>query len=142
MNLFRPRQVEDAEARQEVARLRGELELVQSAMRQLETEVIGMHDQVRRWMRRAVAAERAVARNQETATNGNGHEPAPETPAAPPPAALSRLTLRGARNRIAARRRLESEAAYLRQVSEGAPAVSPGAPGDEPVPPGADPEKE
>jgi len=105
-----------------VTRLRDELERVQSVVRQIETEVVGMHDQVRRWMRRAVAAERAVVRNQEPAVSlphVNGHAtPAPRTPST-----ISRLSLRGARARIAARRRLEADAEVLREVSEGAPST-------------------
>jgi hypothetical protein len=120
VNLFGPRKVVDDDARAQLARLRDELVSVQSVVRQIETEAIAMHDQVRRWMRRAVAAERSVSRNQEPpAVNGHGQA----TPAMLPPAALSRLNLRGARNRIAARRQLEMEQEFLRRVSEGAPAL-------------------
>ena len=128
MPLFGPRKVEDdgaraalAELRVELTELRAELTRAESVVRQIEAEVIGMHDQVRRWMRRAVAAERAAERNQEP--TGIGHDgqpeatPAPRTSAAP----LSRVTLRGARARIAARRQLEAQTAMLRRLSEGAP---------------------
>lgn len=48
-------------------------------MRALETEQATLHDQVRKWMRRAIAAERAAERNQEPDPKG------PETPATPAP---------------------------------------------------------
>jgi chromosome segregation ATPase len=133
--LFGPRQFADSQARDELTRLRDELTRVESVVRQVEQEVIDMHSQVRRWMRRAVAAERAVERNQEPSTNGHGSQPVEVTPAQPTPARpFSRITLRGARQRIAMRQRLEREQAFLRQVSEGAPspdtvpAVEPPAP--------------
>lgn len=106
MNLFGPRKVIDEDARAEAARLGDELARVESVVRQIETEVAGMHDQVRRWMRRAVAAERAVERNQEPHANGF----AAVTPASPAaPAAPARLSMRGARARIALRKRFEFE---------------------------------
>lgn len=58
------------------------VERVERAFRLLEIEQATLHDQVRKWMRRAVAAER---RNQDPAT-----EP-PGTPAAPPSRDLSAL---------------------------------------------------
>lgn len=61
---------------------------LESTMRQLELEQIEMHDGVRRWMRRAVAAERAAGRNQERSGTA-----APDVTPVPPP------TLRGARLR-------------------------------------------
>jgi hypothetical protein len=120
--LFGPRKVIDPEAREELVRLRDELVRVESVVRQFETEVSGMHDQVRRWMRRAVAAERAVERNQEPHANGNGPVPS-VTPASPAPAAApySRLAMRGARARMAMRRKIEAESEFLRSL-QGNPA--------------------
>lgn len=117
MGLFGNRQAVDTTARAEIAALRDELTRTQSFIRQLEQEQVGLHDQVRRWMRRAVAAERAAERNQEQRPHVNGHVAA-VTPAPASPAAGSRLTLRGARARIAMRRRLEFEAEQLRRVQE------------------------
>lgn len=120
MPLFGSRQAVDEAAREEVARLRDEITRVQSVVRQIEAEVVGMHDQVRRWMRRAVAAERVVERNQDPHPNGAGDPNGSAAPPAPPPrAANSRINLRGARARIVYRRRLEAEAALLRHVSGG-----------------------
>lgn len=82
----------DEDAR--LSRLEGEVVKLASALRQLETEQITMHDQVRRWMRRAVAAERAV----ELA-----HEPHPDAPTTPGPAPRPQMNLWGARARRAAR---------------------------------------
>ncbi|HKW42521.1 MAG TPA: hypothetical protein VJN39_14830 [Gemmatimonadales bacterium] len=86
----------DASLIQRVTVLEAELSKTQSVVRQLEGEQLLMHDQVRKWMRRAVAAERAVERNQEPAEDG--------TPA--PPARRVRLSkglLWGARARRLAR---------------------------------------
>ena len=68
---------------------------LESLLRQLETEQLTLHDQVRKWMRRAVAAER----NQERSTLGAA--PAPATPPAPP--SRSTRGMWGARARIAMR---------------------------------------
>lgn len=122
MRLFGPRQAVDETARAELAQLRDEVVRAQSVVRQIEQEAIAMHDQVRRWMRRAVAAERAVLRNQEPPVNGMA-TPAAHAPAVVVPP-LNRVNLRGARARIAARRQLEAQAEFLRHVSEGEPAPS------------------
>lgn len=85
MNLFGRRQasVEDrlSALANEVARLASEVGKAQSEVRAYQTEQINMHDQVRKWMRRAIAAERAVERNQDS----SAERPAGSTPA---PAAL------------------------------------------------------
>lgn len=92
MNLFGTRKVTDAEARAELAELRAELQRQASIVRQIESEQALMHDQVRKWMRRAVAAERRTAPNQELEL-----QPAEATPAPSP-------RTWGARARIMARR--------------------------------------
>lgn len=74
MILFGKRQVKPVA---ELEALRAELLKVQSAVRTLELEQQAMHDQVRRWMRRAVAAERNQEQARET-------DPAAVTPASPP----------------------------------------------------------
>lgn len=90
MALFGKRQVKPETG---IDHLERELAKVQSALRQLELEQQSMHDQVRRWMRRAVAAER----NQE-AREGGGH------PSEPPPApATAHRVLTGVRARRLAR---------------------------------------
>jgi hypothetical protein len=125
--LFGPRHVVDSEARRELAELRAELTKAMSVVRQLDTEQAAMHADVKRWMRRAVAAERAAERNQGPHANGHGPVP-PVTPASPTlheldPPPVSRLTLRGARARIAARRQIEAHAALLRRVQGETPAL-------------------
>jgi hypothetical protein len=101
VNLFGKRQVEDPEARRQVADLADEIRKLESVVRQIEGEQILMHDQVRKWMRRAVAAERAAERHQEPHRNGG---PVTATPAPSVPL----LRMRGARARILARRLAEA----------------------------------
>ena len=72
---FRKRQAAPPDAENRLAHLEAELTKVQSTVRQLEGEQILLHDQVRKWMRRAVAAERAIGRGEPQA--------APAPPAAP-----------------------------------------------------------
>lgn len=68
-----PKNVED-----ELARFDGELRKVQSLMRTLEAEQATMHAEVKKWMRRAVAAETRAGRNQ-----GEGEPSTPDTPGPP-----------------------------------------------------------
>lgn len=93
---FGQRQVSTPPVEERLSRLEAELARLQSALRQLETEQVTMHEQVRRWMRRAVAAERAAERNQERPSVVEPPEAA--TPVPPP------RRMWGARERIAARR--------------------------------------
>lgn len=94
MNLFRRRQAEpEPTLLAMIADLQAQVTGCLSQVRALESEQITLHDQVRKWMRRAVAAERAVARNQEP-------DGAPALPVAAPPA---RRRLWGARARMALR---------------------------------------
>lgn len=81
----------DGDVRVELARLGQRVTSLESTLRQLEGEQILMHDQVRKWMRRAVAAERAMVRNQEPSV-----QTIPVTPERPP--------TWGARRRILERR--------------------------------------
>lgn len=97
---------------------------LESLMRTLETEQLTLHDQVRKWMRRAVAAERAVGRGQGS--------PAPAGTAVAPPL-VKPASLRGARARMYVRRLEETLAA----VQAGQPVPQPphtngtGEPGEE-----------
>jgi TolA-binding protein len=91
VGLFGKRQASPAVDAMRVATLETELRNLQSEFRQLQGEQTLMHDQVRKWMRRAVAAER----NQERAG---------AAPAAPPASALPPEAFRGARGRRLARR--------------------------------------
>jgi len=77
---------------------------LESAVRLLETEQINLHDQVRKWMRRSVAAERVVLRARPTAGPGTG--PVSALPMPRP------TTLRGALGRR-----------YVRQLEEAAQAA-------------------
>ena len=90
MGLFSRRKTETPDP--EIARLRDRVHELETKFRLLESEQIDVHDRVRKWMRRAVAAER----NQERATAGIAGHPR-ETPA-------TRAPLWGARARIEARR--------------------------------------
>ena len=90
------------DTQQRLAHLELEVAKVSSALRQLEAEQLTVHDQVRKWMRRASAGER----NQERAGIA-----APVTPAPHP-------ILTGARLRIAMRR----QRAALRQAEQPASA--------------------
>ena len=91
MGLFRPREVADPVARSRLSDVEADLARMASAIRQLEVEQATMHDQVRKWMRRAVAAERHVT-----------HEGA-----GTPPPAVAPVT--GVRARRALRRWQESQ---------------------------------
>lgn len=87
------------------AALERRVHALESAHRTLENEQLKMHDQVHKWMRRAVAAER----NQERRA-----EPAQSMPAATPANPPRRpATLHGASMR-SYMRRLEEYAASLR----------------------------
>lgn len=60
--------------------LEAEVVKLQSAMRALQTEQADVHDQIRRYMRRAIAAERAAGVNQEPegdTDSPNGATPLP-----------------------------------------------------------------
>lgn len=70
MNLFGKRQDDPAVALR-VTSLEAEVSKLASVVRQLEGEQALMHDQVRKWMRRAVAAER----NQARAATDDSEEP-------------------------------------------------------------------
>lgn len=102
MGLFRHGKV--TQDSNELDAIRAEVARLASALRTLETEQTLMHQQVRTWMRRAVAAERR-------AEGGAQQEPAevrtaPDHVEEPPP---PRMTMWGARRRIAERRgRVES----------------------------------
>ncbi len=99
MRLFGRRQGGAEPPASEVGKILERLHTLESAMRQLETEQITLHDQCRRWMRRAVAVERAAVSHPAPTSDGippGGMEPSRGT-ASPRP-------LWGARARIAARR--------------------------------------
>ena len=102
MGLFRRSEVAVASAkvdaewgRQRLDHLEAEVKRLGSELRQYQTEQVTMHDQVRKWMRRAVAAERAVDVERGESIERVGAGDAPARPA-------SRLW--GARSRVAARR--------------------------------------
>jgi len=100
VGLFGRREVTLPGTPERISALEAEVSKLASALRQLETEQATMHDHVRRWMRRAVAAERRVeARNQELDLGQPG---AQATPVAATPAPR-RTTMWGARRRIAER---------------------------------------
>jgi hypothetical protein len=86
---FGSRQVTPQDLRDEVAACRSEISRLASTLRQLEGEQALMHDQVRKWMRRAVAAE-------------NRATPAPEPEAVAAPVA-TQMPMWGARARRLAR---------------------------------------
>jgi hypothetical protein len=91
MKLFGRREITSIELKDEVAACRAEVSRLASVVRQLEGEMALQHEQVRKWMRRAVAAEnRAVERD----------EAPPAPPALVPPA---QQTLWGPRARRLAR---------------------------------------
>lgn len=96
MGLFRRGQADNAPLALKLEHLERELSKVQSTVRQLEVEQVTLHDQVRKWMRRAVAAERVVERARGAA------------PDAPPTAAPSAARQPwGARARRMLRRQAE-----------------------------------
>lgn len=107
MGLFGPRKAERPDLEQRVVALEQETRRLASAIRLLEGEQITLHDQARRWMRRGVAAERAAETAAERARGGLPHPPGVPTVTPPAP---SRLTMRGARARILARRLAEQAA--------------------------------
>ncbi len=78
MALFGRGKVEAPDTAERLSRLEAEVSRLASALRLLEVEQGTVHDQVRKWMRRAVAAERAAERNQEP----DGAEP-PAPPVMP-----------------------------------------------------------
>ena len=88
------------------------LDRLETAVRLLETEFDSLHGQVRKWMRRAVAADRrldereGVLSERDAGRVGNG-PPAP-------------VTLRDAR-RLPWRQRLEARRAAAREAREVAP---------------------
>lgn len=92
MNLFGRRQAPDALTANTLAKLESRVLALESAVRTLEAEQINMHDQVRKWMRRAVAAQKAAEQREAVEI--------PEIPAATP---LRTARPWGARARIAAR---------------------------------------
>lgn len=93
MNWFWKRQVPSAE----VEAVASELRKLQAAHRDLEREFVALHEDCRKWMRRSMReaqnVEKAEGKHQEPAQP----RPEPETPS-------PRLTMWGARQRIAARR--------------------------------------
>jgi len=89
--LFGKRKAGDDEIRHVVRQLGERLGEVESELRTYQTEQVAMHDQVRKWMRRAVAAERAAAVRESGG-------------ASPSQLPRSRAALFGARARIMARR--------------------------------------
>lgn len=91
--------------------LHSELTKLQSAVRTLETEQVTLHDQVRKWMRRAVASEARAARSSQ------GSTPPPALPITSIPKPTS---LRGARGRIYVRQ-LEEMAARAASVPAALP---------------------
>lgn len=93
MNWFGKRKVQPVEVEQ----LAAELRKLQSAHRDLEREFVALHEDCRKWMRRSMRAEQ----NAEKA-EGKHQEPAQPRPATETPS--PRLTMWGARQRIAARR--------------------------------------
>jgi chromosome segregation ATPase len=66
--------------REEVAQLRSELHKAQSEIRAYQTEQVTMHSQVQKWMRRAVAAERVVDRNQDPTAEATAASGTPGSP--------------------------------------------------------------
>jgi hypothetical protein len=79
LSLFRRGQVTQRQLDELAQRLEADLARQSSVIRQLETEQATLHDQVRKWMRRAVAAESRV--------DGAPQAAAPIV-AAPPPGRL------------------------------------------------------
>lgn len=53
------------------------LTVLERIVREYETELISMGEQMRKWMRRSVAAERAAGRNQEPGAHGTPVTPGP-----------------------------------------------------------------
>lgn len=93
VNLFGRGQAKDDER---LAALERRAAALESALRTLENEQVRMHDQVHKWMRRAVAAER----NQERREVGAAPAPA-ATPAPPrPPAVRTGASLRSYTRRL------------------------------------------
>ena len=90
--MFGRRKVQGEPSVADLLKRLGELE---SAFRQLETEQIGLHQQVRTWMRRAVAAERRAEQLNQGA--GATVQPArtPGQPAAISSPARARAALQG-----------------------------------------------
>ena len=113
MRLFGRREVEPPGLVIQVAELRSLLENLSSEVRTLRAELAIQSDLVTKRMRRAIAAERAVERNQELREGVPVAPPArAETPA--PPA--RRLSMWGARARIATR--------AARALAESVPAIN------------------
>lgn len=79
MGWFGRRQVVEPGAEARLAHCEAELVRLGSALRLLQTEQIDLHDQARRWMRRAVARERRAGEG------GAGREAAATDSAAPAP---------------------------------------------------------
>lgn len=73
-----------------LSHLESEVNKVQSELRQLQLEQENMHDQVRRWMRRAVAAERRLSESGTAVAASSPAQPA-ATPARMTPARLRAL---------------------------------------------------
>jgi len=96
----------------EVRRIAAAHAELEAEVRTLQTEQLAMHKQVRQWMRRAVAAERAVERRQVGTPSGAAVDRAavalPDRP----------VNLRGARGRIYVRH-LEELAAEAARRSAG-----------------------
>jgi hypothetical protein len=88
VNLFGRRKVEGQPT---VVELATRLGAIESALRQLETEQLTLHDQVRKWMRRAVAAERVATREA----------PGTPKPGAPTPPPATGVRARRLANRLA-----------------------------------------
>jgi len=81
---------------------------LESALRTLETEQVTMHDQVRKWMRRAIAAERRIESVAEVTDAPGRHG------ASPPP------------RRLNWRDRIEARRAAARATSTVAPGTTNG----------------
>lgn len=90
-----------------LAQLELELGKTQSELRQVEGEQALMHDQVRKWMRRAIAAERTALRVSGSEGNPGPRGASPEVPGASRGGSLRGW---GARGRIAQREQLEEGA--------------------------------
>lgn len=90
-----------ADLEQRLATVERELAKCQSDMRTLSGEQDAMHQRVHGYMRRAIAAERASGRNQESLDLDTGTAPVEPVPATTP--APKRRTLWGARGRRAMR---------------------------------------
>lgn len=121
MGLFGRGQATPPDVRLRVDAIERELSKVASQVRQLEVEQMTLHDQVRKWMRRAVAAERRVEESAPAPAEHGASRTA--QPAPVDPLLMFNAGLRGARGRIARRKlaalaRARAEAGGMHTLDE------------------------